>query len=169
MRSEHRKYSERQIVSCDLTHEFKIKCDEHCFCIMKKIVTIYEKAGFPIIRLDLVRKKLTNLISDHKKLFSYRKKTTTIEEEKRKKFDQEVLSKMFEILPSNIEQLIEQDKKRTMKDKAEDILFLKDQRGPRVTRLGSVDTRYKFCNIKDNKTCKIESTTNFPFLKTFLA
>ena len=55
-------------------------------------------------------------------------------------------------MPLEVDCMIDEDRKISQGDKNEDIMFIKDQRGPRLMRVGSVDLRYT--NAADRKVWK---------------
>ena len=65
---------------------------------MKKVVSIYNKAGIPIIRLDHVREKILKLIQTNKNLIKLKNRTSPTEESKRRNFTENVSDKLFDMM-----------------------------------------------------------------------
>lgn len=142
VKTENPDMDEKSIVCCGFTHDLNLNCDSDCSCVMKKIVSIHNKAGVPTIRSDKIKKTVSDLIYIHKKLISLQKRESETEQEKRDNFTNNLLPKLFDIMPKDVEETIEKDKKRTQEDKNHDITFIRDQRGPRKRFIGKEDTRY---------------------------
>lgn len=142
MKTENPKMEQKHIVCCGLTHDQKLKCDSDCCCLLNKIVSIHNKAGIPTIRVDHVKEKVLDLLQMHKKLVSLKSRKSLKEQEKRENFTKKLLPELFDIMPKDVEDIIQKDKKRTEKDKTEDIMFIRDQRGPRKCMVGRKDSRY---------------------------
>ena len=71
--------SERDIVCCRLSQKRNLSCSSDCLCVMKKVVSIYNRAGIPIIRLDHVREKILKLIQTHKNIIKLKNRTSPTE------------------------------------------------------------------------------------------
>lgn len=141
LKSENPTIKEKNLICCGFSRNFQLRCDIECSCLLKILTTIYGKAGIETIRVDAIQKKIENLNSQYKKLVSLQKRNSQKEVEKRKNFC-DMLSLLFDIMPLDVVDTIEKDKKRTKEDKAEDVKFINDQRGPRKMFIGQEDQRY---------------------------
>ena len=70
---------------------------------MKKVVSIYNKAGIPNIRLYHVREKILMLIQTHKNIIQLKNRTSPTEECKRRNFTENVSDKLFDMMPLEVE------------------------------------------------------------------
>ena len=130
------------IIICGTTKEFNFLCDNNCDCICRKVSSIYDKAGIPIIQPHKLKAKVEVIVQEHKSLYRHKSRVTTKEETKRTMFINS-LSTLFECMPRDVEIKIDKDKKRLPRDRSEDILFIRDQRGPRKLKIGGPDKRYE--------------------------
>lgn len=130
-----------KIICCGLSKYKDLSCGDDCVCAVKKVFDIYSNAGIPTIRPDHMKSLLQNLVKRHEKLNSLRKRDTDQEKEKRRLFVEE-LADLFDVMPRNVEKIVETDRLRNQEDKAEDIRFIQDQRGPRLMAIGAADKRY---------------------------
>ena len=142
LKSENPKIKDNTLLCCGFSHDFKLICEENCQCLVKKVTAIYEKAGIPTSRVDKVQKKMSELLAKHKKLIYLQKRQNIKEVEKRIIFKDNILPVLFDVMPSDVIQILEKDKKRSQVDKAEDIIFINDQRNCRKMYIGKKDKRY---------------------------
>lgn len=142
IRSENPKIKDRDIVCCGFHSDFTLKYAENCLCLVKKITTIYNNSGFQTVRVDRMKKKILRLQHQYQELKSLQKRNSSHEIKKRKNFVENVLPLLFDILPADVMDRIQRDKKRSQEDKTEDMKFIIDQRGPREMFIGSPDKRY---------------------------
>ena len=142
LKSENPKIKDNTLHCCGFSHDFKLICEENCQCLVKKVSAIYEKAGIPTSRVDKVQKKMTKLRAKHKKLISLQKRQNTKEVEKRIIFKDNILPVLSDVTLSDVIKILEKDKKRSQVDKAEDIIFINDQRSYRKMYIGKKDKRY---------------------------
>ncbi|CAB4069800.1 unnamed protein product [Lepeophtheirus salmonis] len=138
---ENLKMKHRDIVCCGLDHNHFLRCEQNCPCLLEKVITIYENAGIPMIRADRVWNKLNKLILRHKQLMKFRGRATKKEQMHRDVFKSKILPVLFDIITSNVKDIIENDTERSQSDKAEALKFVIDQRGPRLLYIGIDDTR----------------------------
>ena len=157
LKGQNPKMKDTHIICCGIQRGKKtLSCESDCSCLLSKVISIYNKAGIPIIRLDRAKEKALKLISVHKTLCKLRNRKTLKEKQKREHFTQTILNELFDIMPLEVESIIEKDRKRCMKDKNEDIMFIKDQRGPRLMRIGGIDSRYvKAAKRKQKKIARL--------------
>ena len=142
LKSENPKIKDNTLLCCGFSQDFKVICEENCQYLVKKVTAIYEKAGVPTSRVDKVQKKMSELLAKHKKLISLQKRQNTKEVEKRMIFKDNILSVLFDVTPFDVIKILEKDKKRSQVDKAEDIIFINDQRSCRKMYIGKKDKRY---------------------------
>ena len=142
LKSENPQINDNTLLCCGFSHDFKLICEKNCQCLVKKVIAIYEKAGIPASRVDKVQKKMSKLLAKDKKLISLQKSQSTKEVEKRIIFKDNILPVLFDVTPSDVIQILKEDKKRSHVDKAEDIMFIDDQRSCRKMYIGKKDKRY---------------------------
>ena len=130
------------ILYCKINNSHELICPSDCDCVLQKIVKIYTKASIPIHRIDRVLERLNNLLDEYKFLLKNKKRNSRSENEKRQIFTEKI-NTLFECMPIDVELLIERDRKKKPEDRAEDILFLRDQRGERKLGIGGVDLNYR--------------------------
>ena len=73
-----------QIVCCGISKDRKtLICEGDCCCLLRKVISVYNKAGIPIVRLGKAKGKVLNLVSVHKSLCRLRKRDTLKERNER--------------------------------------------------------------------------------------
>ena len=143
VKKEKRDLREKAVISCSLTKNKEITCKRECFCVLRNILNVYDKAGFPTIRHDRIITRIAQLIGDHRKLESRRNRTTEGEKLARVKFTLDCLDVLFDVMPLDIIYRIECDRLRGPTEKSEDISFVRDQKSERKFSIGTtVDYKY---------------------------
>ncbi|XP_065656779.1 uncharacterized protein LOC136082191 [Hydra vulgaris] len=138
-----RSVSISSIIACPPKKNFS-RCSESCCeCILSKIKRPWIKAGFDVLTdLSLV-KKLFKLHKSYSNLKKNAKRRNSGDLAKKNEFEIEI-KKLFWAGNSNlILILISKDKKRSLKDKIEDLKFLEDQENERKFVIGSEDIKYR--------------------------
>ena len=103
--------------------------DPDMICSVRKIIVCYQKAGIPYMRADHIKRKCKELFEFYRKRVKGKETRNSDGDVKvREDFKRKKLDVMFEVAHSNAEELIKADKKRTEKQKSEDIIFLNEQR-----------------------------------------
>ncbi|XP_065675391.1 uncharacterized protein LOC136091613 [Hydra vulgaris] len=137
-----RSVSISSIIACPPKKKFS-RCSESCCeCILSKIKRPWIKAGFDVLTdLSLV-KKLFKLHKSYSNLKKNAKRGNSGDLAKQNEFEIEI-KKLFWAGNSNLKDTISKDKKRSLKDKIEDLKFLEDQENERKFVIGSEDIKYR--------------------------
>ena len=118
------------------------KCEEgKCICILSMIKAPWIKAGFPILSDKNIKKDLTNLEKEYYNLKKHEKRGSPADLEKQKIFKAKLVQVFWIGIP-DLRDTILKDKKRSDKDKAEDLKFLDDQERHRKFIIGTEDKKY---------------------------
>ena len=100
------------------------------------------KSGIPLKTDVSIAAQVKKEFTSWQNIDKSKSKNSTAAEEERIKYKEKVL-KTFDVSDRNAEEIINKDKKRDQKQKYEDIVFIKDIRGPRKTSIGGEDTKFK--------------------------
>nr|XP_047139164.1 uncharacterized protein LOC124815070 [Hydra vulgaris] len=130
------------IIACPLKKNFSRCSDSCCECILSKIKRSWIKAGFDVLTDLVLVKKHFNLHKSYSNLKKNAKRGTSGDLAKQNEFEIEI-KKLFWAGNSNLKNIISQDKKRSLRDKIEDLKFLEDQEGQRKFVIGSEDIKYR--------------------------
>ncbi|XP_065659662.1 uncharacterized protein LOC136083796 [Hydra vulgaris] len=133
-------------------NSFELRCPPQTdCCVMSKLVRPWNLAGFPIITLENIRKKIDKMVNNYYKLKKNSKRNSLTDTKRNEEFFEEIL-KCFWI--SKKKELIEdimKDRRRTSKAKNEDIAFIFDQLGNRMGRIGTNDERFTYTIKRSHK------------------
>ena len=137
-RSQNKRIKMFDLLSCPIPDK---NCDPNCSdnCAMKgdhnlrftiwKIIEQYKKAGIPYIDTHRIRKKCNELYDFYRRRIKSKKlRITEAEIKAREDFKSKTLNRIFEVFHSNAEDIINADRRRNKKQKAEDIAFLHEQK-----------------------------------------
>ena len=126
------------MLSCPIPDK---NCDQSCSdncalkgnpnfrCTIWKIIKQYKKAGIPYIDTHCIRKKCNELYDFYRRRIKSKKlRTTEAEIKAREDFKSKTLNRIFEVFHSNAEDIINANRRRNKKQKAEDIAFLHEQK-----------------------------------------
>ena len=117
--------------NCDpnCSDNYEMKGDPNLRCTIWKIIEQYKKAGIPYIDTHRIRKKCNELYDFYRRRIKSKKlRTTEAEIKAREDFKSKTLNRIFEVFHSNAEDIINADRRRNKKQKAEDIAFLHEQK-----------------------------------------
>ncbi|XP_065678315.1 uncharacterized protein LOC136093333 [Hydra vulgaris] len=134
-------------------NSFELRCPPQAdCCVMSKLVRPWNLAGFPIITLENIRKKIDKMVNNYYKLKKNSKRNSPTDTKRNEAFFEEML-KCFWISKKK-EELIEdiiKDRRRTSEAKNEDIVFILDQIGNRIGRIGTNDKRFTYTIKRSHK------------------
>ena len=99
--------------------------------VLDQLYRYWKIANIPVMIHFHAKKKVLDLFNDYQKLLKNKNRNTEAEKVKRSEFKEE-LTKLFELAAGDAEEMIRKDRLLEKDAKCEDILFLEDQRGPRV-------------------------------------
>lgn len=144
-------FSRDNATSCKFVDQFKPACMNlpECEnnCTLSSIKNIYERAGYPTMTYKSMKKKVSCLIDEHKKLVSYKARANPSQRVKEQNFKDSSL-KLFDVAVPNLIDFITNDSARSESTKREDISFYNDQLNERRFAMGGGDKKYEEASNK---------------------
>ena len=107
-------------------------------CVVAGVREFWNKSGIPRISDYAISNKVLSLYNEWHGLNKNKMKTSCVDIEKRKRFE-EKLNMLFDIASPDAIQILESDRLRSLDARQADIDFYLDQKGPRIGSMGALD------------------------------
>ena len=107
-------------------------------CVVAAVREYWNKSGIPRISDCAIINKALSLYNEWHGLNKNKMKTSSVDMEKRKKFE-EKLDKLFDIASPDAIKILESDRLRSLDARQADIDFYLDQKGARIGFIGGLD------------------------------
>ena len=107
-------------------------------CLVAAVCEFWNKSGIPRISDYAISNKVLSLYNEWHGLNKNKMKTSSVDIEKRKRFE-EKLNMLFDIASPDAIQILESDRLRSLDARQADIDFYLDQKGPRIGSMGELD------------------------------
>ena len=127
--------------------------------VLDETYRYWKIANIPVMTRFFAKKKLTKIFDDYLKLSKHKKRESGTENMKRVKFNED-LDKLFDVAAEDAEEKIRKDRLLEEGAKCEDILFLDDQRGPRLAWISVEEIDYSYSKCLQDKSDRLESVKN---------
>ena len=124
-------------------------------CLVAALCEYWNKSGIPKISDYAIMKKTLNLWEEWKVLSKNKNKTSSVEINKREKFEKK-LDELFDIASPNAIKDLENDRLRSSDARQADINFYLDQKSQRIGFMGGMDTVHR--KSVENKMKRIQES-----------
>ena len=99
--------------------------------VLEEVLRYCKMANIPVLAHFRSKKWVIKIFDDYQKLLKHKNRKTDTEEQKRVDFVED-LEKLLDIAAEDAEEKINKDRLLENEAKSEDVIFLEDQRGPRI-------------------------------------